>query len=383
MCLSLEAYRNIVKNVGSRADVAALCRVSKGFQYAAERALYNTLYMQNVETTMLLCTTLTEQPRVAAYVDALTLHAGSSSENGSEDEGEGEEVPQDEILPQGYWTTISLAFRKLSRLRYLNIHIGHDVPSSNTWILDNCPFHLRSFHCDLDWDTHLVKFLETQADLDDLYIIDYNDSLMDASVAPPSTTSPLSANSLPKLSTLECTFTEAAAALTPQRPLIRLKTCFSRSDPDAKRIEMTNLFAKIQLSTAQLRSLDIADSTYAESFSVELLSTIVGTSTTAHQLRYLGTLALPIAGRERLRFYGMLMRLPRLDCIEVEVSGWQPVPSTLAAFRALASELRLYCPTVVMVVFVHEFERTVITYMDGVYRIDEEIGPELLWRSDQ
>ncbi len=79
----------------------------------------------------------------------------------------------------------------------------------------------------------------------------------------------------------------------------------------------------------------------------------------------------------------MLMRLPRLDCIEVEVSGWQPVPSTLAAFRALASELRLYCPTVVMVVFVHEFERTVITYMDGVYRIDEEIGPELLWRSDQ
>ncbi|KAK0244670.1 hypothetical protein EDD85DRAFT_207831 [Armillaria nabsnona] len=382
MCLSLEAYRNIVKNVGSRADVAALCRVSKGFQYAAERALYNTLYMQNVGTTMLLCTTLTEQPRVAAYVDALTLHAGSSSENGSEDEGEEEEVPHDEILPQGYWTTISLAFRKLSRLRYLNIHIGHDVPSSNTWILDNCPFHLRSFHCDLDWDTHLVKFLETQADLDDLYIIDYNDSLMDASVAPPSTTSPLSANSLPKLSTLECTFTEAAAALAPQRPLIRLKTCFSRSDPDAKRIEMTNLFAKIQLSTAQLRSLDIADSTYAESFSVELLSTIVGTSTTAHQLRYLGTLALPIAGRERLRFYGMLMRLPRLDCIEVEVSGWQPVPSTLAAFRALASELRLYCPTVVMVVFVHEFERTVISYMDGVYRIDEEVGPELLWRSD-
>ncbi|KAG7444065.1 uncharacterized protein BT62DRAFT_249998 [Guyanagaster necrorhizus] len=380
MYLSLEAYRNIVKNVGSRADIAALCRVSKGFQYAAERALYNTLYMQDIGTTMLLCATLTEQPRVAACVDALTLHAGASSEDESEEEGE--EVPHVEELPEGYWPTISLAFRKLSRLRYLNIHIGRGVPSSNTWILDDCPFHLRSFHCDLDWDAHLVKFLENQQDLDDLYIIDYKDSLMDASVAPPTTISPLSANSLPNLATLECTFTEAAAALAPRRPLIRLKTCFSRSDPDAKRVEMTTLFAKIQLSTAELRSLDIADSTYEEPFSVELLSTIVGMSRTARQLRYLGTLALPVAGRERLRFYGMLMRLPRLDCIEVEVSGWQPVPSTLAAFRALASELRLYCPTVVMVVFVHEFERTVITYVDGLYRIDEEVGPELLWRSD-
>ncbi|SJL11246.1 uncharacterized protein ARMOST_14649 [Armillaria ostoyae] len=100
---------------------------------------------------------------------------------------------------------------------------------------------------------------------------------MDASVAPPYTTSPLSVNSLPKLSALECTFTECTAALAPQQPLICLKTCFLRSDPDAKRIEMTNLFAEIQLSTAQLVTPLAGYSRFdiCESFSVELLSIIL------------------------------------------------------------------------------------------------------------
>ncbi|KAG6822558.1 hypothetical protein H0H93_005313, partial [Arthromyces matolae] len=63
----------------------------------------------------------------------------------------------------------------------------------------------------------------------------------------------------------------------------------------------------------------------------------------------------------RLNFYALLMQLPRLRCIEVEVSEWVPAPTSPAALRALASELRLYNPNVTRVVFVKDFERTVVT----------------------
>lgn len=74
------------------------------------------------------------------------------------------------------------------------------------------------------------------------------------------------------------------------------------------------------------------------------------------------------------------MRLPRLQCLEVEVTDWQPPPTGMPALRALGGELRLYCPSVTMVVFVRDFDRTVITYVEGVCRLDTEASPELLWR---
>lgn len=83
---------------------------------------------------------------------------------------------------------------------------------------------------------------------------------------------------------------------------------------------------------------------------------------------------------KRLRFYALLMRLPRAQCIEVEVSDWVPPPASPPAFRALASELRLYCPTVTRVVFVYEFERTVVSVVGGVCRMDPEISTDILWR---
>jgi hypothetical protein len=74
------------------------------------------------------------------------------------------------------------------------------------------------------------------------------------------------------------------------------------------------------------------------------------------------------------------MRLPRLQCVEVEVSDWVPPPSSPPAFRALASEMRLYTPQVARVIFVHNFERTVVTVVGGVCRIDNDANCEALWR---
>lgn len=307
MELSLEAYRTIVKNVGNRADIATLCRVSKGFQYVAERSLYNTLYMRNAHDTISLCDTLFKQPRLSALVDALTIYLSDAEEDDSDDEDVkgGQKEASETSLPESYWVSIARALANTTRLRYLNIHVHINTNTATAWIFADCTFQLRSFHCDLGWDHHLVTFLNKQVDLDDLYIIDYND--LNPETPTPTTVAPapsdsqsllLDTHALPKLSTLECTFAEAAVALVPGRPVTRLKTCFSRSEVNEKRAEMSQLLAKIKLSTAPLRSLDIADSSYNETFSTNLLRCITNSAATTQNLRYIGTLVLPIGGQE-------------------------------------------------------------------------------------
>ncbi|KAJ7879677.1 hypothetical protein B0H13DRAFT_1630665 [Mycena leptocephala] len=424
MDVSLEAYRIIVRSVGRRSDIAALCGVSRAFRNAAERALYNTLTFSDGDPR--LCATLARSPRIADLVVALTVQVRRHRHDEDEDEDEEEEESEDEEEGDSesgapptlddYWSAVAGALRNTTRLRHLTIDIADPADSANAWVLDGCAFQLRTFHCDFDWDHVLRAFLTTQSELRDLSLRDYRElednvppvadpqsaAHTDApatdtpttdvpphtleppippdtkdTIAPQPTPSP----ALPALATLECTFSEAAVALIPGRPLSRLKTCFSRPDSVGKRAELVALLGALRHSTQPIGALDIADESYTESGSMELLHRISHTHATSRELRYLGTLALPVGGRKRLHFYGLLMRLHLLRCIEVDVSAWKPAPSSSPAFRALAAELRLYCPDVATVVFVHEFERTVVsTGATGVLRIDDDASPELFWR---
>lgn len=74
------------------------------------------------------------------------------------------------------------------------------------------------------------------------------------------------------------------------------------------------------------------------------------------------------------------MRLPQLRCIEVDVSEWDPPPTHAAALRAVAYEVRLYCPTVATIVFVYEFERHLVRVVGGLAVYDEDAVAENLWR---
>ncbi|KAL9710855.1 hypothetical protein Ac2012v2_005396 [Leucoagaricus gongylophorus] len=385
MGLTLEICRNIVSDIESRGDLSRLCQASQSFRAFAERALYNTLHMRDVPKTLLLCCTLSNTPRISALVDALTLHAmtdeGASADSSSSD---GESGPAQDF-PRNYWSCVAQALEKTINLRYLSIHVTDSTNANAAWMLNKCTFQLRSFHCDLNWDDHLISFLNKQTDLIDLYILDYLDTRntnaaivteKNAAGLPHS----LSSAALPRLSKLECTFPEAAMAITPGRPVTCLKTCFSRTQVDEKRVEMAQFLTRVCRSTCLLRALDIADSRYTAAFSMEFLSSIVASRATSLELRYLGTLVLPISGRERLQFYGLMMRLPRIQCVEVEVSDWVPAPSSPPAFRALASEMRLYSPSVSRVVFVCNFDRTVMTAVGGVFRVDSGASCELLWK---
>ncbi|KAF8184223.1 hypothetical protein BJ912DRAFT_853209, partial [Pholiota molesta] len=380
MDLTLEAYRNIVKNVGSRADIATLCGVSKGFRYVAERALYNTLFMRNDEETAILCNTLSNSLRLAKHVDALTI-SPAEDDLSSDSEDEDDQYEPSEPTEMN-WQAVAQALEKTTCLRYLNVHTNTNAKSL-AWVFNKVTFQLRKFHCEFDWDHHLVAFLGRQTELEDLFIADYRDE-EHADTPPP--TEPLSlsltlaAHAIPKLSILDCTFSEAAMAVVPGRPVTHLKTCFSHDELGPKREEMYALLSKVVQSTRPLRSLDIGDSLYTDSFSAELLASIANTRSLIAELKHLGTLVLPIDGRERLQFYGLLMRFPKIQSVEFEVTEWDPPPSSPAALRALAGELRLYSPSVLRIIFVQNFDRTVVTAVDGICRVDPEISTDLLWR---
>jgi len=310
MDLTLEAYRNIIKYVENRGDIATLCRVSKQFQCVGERVLYHTLYLRDPHVTTNLCMTLARQPRVAVLVDALTVHpldddADADGEGPSDSAEREEEEPPGPL--DGYWNSIAGALEKTTQLKYLNIHVDNTEDKAVAWILDKCRFRLRQFHCDLDWDQHLVAFLNKQVDLDDLYIADFLEPGSDGASA---SALGLDSQALPKLARLECAFSEAAIAIVPGRPVTHLKTCYSRSKMEEKRTEKRLLLSRVDLSTGPLRSLDIADSSYSEAFSMAMLEDVIRTCTNMGELRYIGTLVLPIAGQEvRWRFEDVILIL--------------------------------------------------------------------------
>ncbi|KAF8636239.1 hypothetical protein AX17_003724 [Amanita inopinata Kibby_2008] len=379
MQLSMEAYSMIVKYVSHHSDLATLCRVSKSFQNVAERALYNTLCMESVKQTTLICDTLANQPRLSQLAEALTIYLLEQQDD-EEQHGDGDSNTADPGIvlaaasssrtdvSKVSWELVARALQNMENLLHLNILLRANCPMSTAWILKDCNFQLESFHCDLDWGEHLVDFLNSQTRLKDLYILDYNVE-----------TRSLKADALPHLSKLECTYSEAAAAISTGRPITHLKTCFSHEAINQKRKELSLLVSSMRQTTCPIRSIDIADSSYSENFSTALLSSIT-TSLRITDLRYIGTLVLPTSPRERLEFYALLMRLPRIQCIEVEVSDWLPAPTSLPAFRALAGEIHLYNPTITRVIFVYEFDRTVITAVKGVFRLDTEVDTDDIWR---
>ena len=293
MKLPPEVYLNIAQHVGMRADLCALCLVSKGFRTAAERVLYRVLDMNEPSNAIMLCRVLAEQPRLSRLVTALTIYL---DEGQSDDRRNAREQEPSTSLSHYYWTSISCALRNTASLRLLRVHLNGGIPINYAWMLDGCSFQLHTFHCDLAWDVHLISFLITQRELTDLHISDFDgDVLENLSI---STHSLRQAHTLPRLSILDCTFTEAVRLFVPGRPVTHVKTCFSSSNRETRRIELALLLADLRLSTQPIFSLTIADESYTSTFSLELLSSLVKAFGPTPQLRYLGPLVLPVDGSE-------------------------------------------------------------------------------------
>jgi hypothetical protein len=284
MQLPSEVYPLIVRNVGRRADLSALCLVSKRIQTVAERELYQTLDMAEPSVTIMLCEVLAKQPRLSQLVITLVLYPN-------------EEANDDNVSPASdYWTSLSRALPKTTHLRSLRIYMNSGMPTNHAWVLGSCNFQLHTFHCDLAWDAYLASFLSAQRELADLYISDFNEDIPEnVSIR---THSLRQARALPSLSILDCTFTKAVGVFVPGRPVTHVKTCFSSSSSEARRVELALLLADLRLSTRPIRSLIVADESYTTTFSLEFLSSLVRAFGPTPQLRYVGPLVLPVDGHE-------------------------------------------------------------------------------------
>ncbi|KIP07936.1 hypothetical protein PHLGIDRAFT_510813 [Phlebiopsis gigantea 11061_1 CR5-6] len=394
MELSREIHHLIVRNVTTRADLVSLTTVSKRFQHEAERALYNTLHLRGTAHIVAVCHTLGRTPRLSRLVEALSIFVAlerpeaasddedSDADSDAEAEAEADAAP----LPVEFWDAVAAALRAVRRLRFLSIYFEQIHDTAQAWVLRGTVFQLRTFHCDFEWDVHLAAFLRTQTDAVDLCLADYR---REAGAAGGETTTAggtaaaaaTADATMPQLAVLECTFSEAAADLVPDRPVARVKTCFSRSDADEKRAELALLLAQLQRSRTPLRALDLGDEAYDEDFTLLLLRSMGGPSSRFSELRYLGTLVLPVDGTKRVEFYARLMRFPRLRCVELEVSKWEPPPMTPTALRALTYELRIYCSSISRVIFVYDFDRALmVVEPDGACVLDPDAATDTLWR---
>ncbi|KIY52479.1 hypothetical protein FISHEDRAFT_35146 [Fistulina hepatica ATCC 64428] len=363
--LTPELYREIAGLMGTRSDLASLARVSRGFQAAAEYSLYNTLYLIDPTCAMAAFRTLASQPRLAVLVDALTLYVPSDEEAYMDSE---DDVDMDVsmALPEGYWHATASALRSMTRLRHLDVQISTEEQAQNAWILDDCSFRLRSFQCDFDWDAHLATFLNSQTDILDLCLLNFRKDSEGAGLSP---------DALPRLTIFHCPVLDASSVFLRNRPVTHLKTCLSSMRHSHSRA--TELLAEsLRYASKPLRALDIADLPYCDPMELDWL-----VAASVDELRFLGTLALPVNGEARLRFYASLMRLPYLQCVTLDVSHWTPAPGSVVAFRALADEMRLYKPLIKTVIFVYgEFDRAVMTDDDGLFQLDELAGQDDLWR---
>ena len=294
MKLPPEVYLNIAQYVERHADLCALCLVSKGFRTAAERVLYRKLDMSEPSTTITLCWVLAEQPRLSRLVTTLAIYL---NEEGQRDDGSNSRDQRPSSSSSHYyWTSISSALRNTANLRSFRVHLDGGNPINYAWILDGCGFQLRTFHCDLAWDVNLISFLTTQRELSDLHFSDFDEDIPEnASI---STHSLRQAHTLPRLSVLDCTFSRAVGVLVPGRPVTHVKTCFSSSNPETRRVELALLLTDLRLSTQPIYSLTVADESYTSNFTLELLSSLVRAFGPTPRLRYLGPLALPVDGGE-------------------------------------------------------------------------------------
>jgi len=380
MTLPPEVCSLIVEHVERRADLCTLCLVSKWFRTAAERVLYRSLDvdMRKPSNTILLCGLLAEQPRLSRLVTVLAIHVGEERQVDYESSPRLEQRPFSPP-PSHYWTVVSRALRNTTGLRSLRVYLNSGVPMNYAWILNDCSFQLHTLHYDLAWDRHLVSFLSTQHELTNLHISDFDDDIPENLTL--TTHSLRQAHTLPHLTVLDCTFTEAAGVLVPGRPVTHVKTCLSSTNDETRRVELALLLSDLRLSTRPICSLTVADESYTSSFSLELLSSIIKAFGPTPHLRYLGPLALPVDGGERLMFYGDLARLPELRSVELDVSEWEPPPVSFPAQRGLARELRLFVPSVVTVVFVRDLEPTVLRAMNGLWHLRDDVNVDMAWRT--
>ncbi|KAF8073377.1 hypothetical protein FPV67DRAFT_1477565 [Lyophyllum atratum] len=311
--LSAEICSRIVQSVGvgpkrGHGDLAALCRTCRAFQREAEVRLYHSLFFLDPDRAHSACRTLSHTPRLALFVHSFTLESRRP-------------------LTHSFWLGVKEALEQMSNLEIL---VLYDSTFANGWVLNSTDIKFQLHHAKLRfvWDVPLVRFLENQHKLQTLHTFDRMEDVERL---------PISPDSFPMLQSFDGTLMIGMQMLP--SPLVYLQMMI---DNDLLPHLMTLLprLSKVHKTLRSLSLLDLPEELVGETLSI--------VSSVCPNLLALGLIQLPVIHRQE--FHHSLMHMHHLKFIQLDVLGWAPHPN-IPAQRALASEIRTYCPSVHHVVF--------------------------------
>ncbi|TFK38945.1 hypothetical protein BDQ12DRAFT_630043 [Crucibulum laeve] len=306
-----EVCSQIVQWVDRRRDLLVLCVTCKAFQRAAECKLYSMMYLIDVNRAQQACRTLITTGRVS-YVRTFVFHPDSRR------------GPIPPLKPV-FWSLMQGALNAMRNLESLTIV---DPTFSNTWIFDpdQISFQLRESKLRFTWDNHIARFLEGQKKLRVLQF--YERQPISATIDRP----------LPSLRMLDSCLSIATQLIS--SPISNMQVVMDVEDVQIA-LTMLRKFANLHKTLRALNLLDIVD----DNVSLKIFNSV---SRSCPQLIHLGLLPLPV--HHRHKFHHCLMDMHSLRSIELDIARWTPPPPTIAQ-RALAAELKIYCPTICTVTF--------------------------------
>lgn len=315
MPLSPEIARRIAQLSSSRrGDLCALCLTCKALQQEAEVTLYDVISFSEPQKAYQACRTIIEHERLALLVHSFWF---------------AQEARRPLPLGQPFWLSIKAA---LNRMHNLECLVLFDSYFSNTWVFDpaQIKFQLREAKLRFTWDTSLVEFLENQPKLHILTTFDnMNDSVRVA----------LLPGCFPVLQVFDGSFMVGMQLM--QRPLTHLQMIVDREHESIEQVlDVLHQLSGVHKTLRGLSLLDLPEEVVSRALKI--------ISTACPMLRHVGLIPLPVTNR--YKFHESLMGLHYLRSIQLDISRWSPRPGTLAQ-RALAAELKTFCPTIKHVAF--------------------------------
>ncbi|KZT69537.1 hypothetical protein DAEQUDRAFT_669481 [Daedalea quercina L-15889] len=330
-------------------SLLALTQICKAFQEPAERLLYHNMFLRDAHVTFNACLSLTTRNgERGPYVHKFWFYHRTNRISS---------------FPEQFWQTVKEALAVMVNLETLFLH---DPALINTWVLNGpgIKLQLREASFALQWDKTMVDFLGTQERLISLHVEDSVDE------------GPLVALTPGKLQTLKIlSGPPLVVAELLACPLIRLQL---EVENETAAIVPTVLL-DVGRIMSDLQSLHIV---YLPENMASEVYQIISSSVYAPQLHFLGALPYPVQNRHEV--HHCLMKLYRLELLELDVTAWLPQPHE-SYQRMLAAELRTFCPKINYVGFWIANHHFCWFYQDDEWTSTRASGRtpahETLWRN--
>jgi len=253
-------------------------------------------------------------------------------------------------------------------MRSLEYLFLQDPTFASSWVLSDVahiPFQLLEAKLSFYWDTHLVKFLESQNKLKSLHTIDgpLNDPPLH-----------LEAGSLPELRTFDGPLAAAEHIVHVGSSLTHLQVVLDKNSE----VDILAFISKLSHLTSSLRALSVLHLPEGLAFGV-----FRSITKACPQLRHIGTIPLPLP-RDSYHFHDALMAMHQLRVLEVDITSWAP-PATGILQRAIAAEIRIYSPLIEYICFWAGATRTLWSVDGNDWSRHSEGGQHLqfdaLWKA--